>query len=186
MKNFLAFAFAVIMLGMHKPQQQATITKKKHKIPVILFRFRFVIRQSETPKSPDFFAHNRLCEEGTNQLDSPPQTLLDSLVRSVPLALKTRNSWNKESWPLLTWIWLVSQCVLWKGAFGVLPIVVTKSQTLVGRRAISILASSRAKAPEWVTLSSFSLVFSKPPRTFKPQKHQGFSLSLRAHKNPEK
>ena len=35
-----AFAFVTIMLGKHKPQQQATLTKT-NQIPEIFFRFRF-------------------------------------------------------------------------------------------------------------------------------------------------
>ena len=42
------------MLGTHKPQQQATVTKQI-KIPEIFFRFRFRNLTAENPKSWDFF-----------------------------------------------------------------------------------------------------------------------------------
>ena len=44
-----AFAFATIMLGLHKPQQQATCAKI-FKIPQMFIRFAFVIQQRENPK----------------------------------------------------------------------------------------------------------------------------------------
>ena len=46
--NKFAFVSVVIMLGTHKPQQQATLTKSI-KIPEIFFRFRF--RNSTDRKS---------------------------------------------------------------------------------------------------------------------------------------
>ena len=56
--NFLrfsfAFAFVTIMLGKHKPHQQATLTKK-NQIPDIFFRFCFLIQKRENPRSWDFY-----------------------------------------------------------------------------------------------------------------------------------
>ena len=49
-----AFAFVKIMLGKHKPQQQATPTKQ-NQIPEISFAFTFVIQKRENPKSWDSY-----------------------------------------------------------------------------------------------------------------------------------
>ena len=61
------FAFVMIILGMHKPQQQASLTRQM-KIPEIFFCFRFRnFQQRENPKSWDFyffFACNCFCEDG--------------------------------------------------------------------------------------------------------------------------
>ena len=63
------FAFVMVMLGTHKPQQQATHTNI-NKIPEIFFRFRF--RNSTERKSQIlgfiFFACNYFCEDGTRLL----------------------------------------------------------------------------------------------------------------------
>ena len=48
------FAFVMNMLGTHKPQQQATITKKNNSQRVI-FVFVFVIQQTRNLKSRDFY-----------------------------------------------------------------------------------------------------------------------------------
>ena len=47
------FAFAMIMLGTHKSQQQATITKIDQ-IPEVIFRFHFCNQLREKPKSRNF------------------------------------------------------------------------------------------------------------------------------------
>ena len=49
--NFPRFSFAIafvtIMLGKHKPQQQATLTKKRYQIPKISFAFAFGIQREK-------------------------------------------------------------------------------------------------------------------------------------------
>ena len=62
----ICFCNVMVMLGTHKPQQQATLTKR-NKIPEIFFRFRF--RNSTGRKSQILgflfiFACNYFCEDG--------------------------------------------------------------------------------------------------------------------------
>ena len=62
-----AFAFVIVMLGTHKPQQQATLTNK-NKIPEIFSHFCF--RNSTERKSQILgflfiFACNHFCEDGS-------------------------------------------------------------------------------------------------------------------------
>ena len=61
-----AFAFVMIILGMHTPQQQATLRKKKLKSQRFSCAFAFVIQQRGNPKSRIFFfASNCFCEDGS-------------------------------------------------------------------------------------------------------------------------
>ena len=60
----ILFAFVVIMLGTHKPQQQATTAKIK--IPKMIIRFRFCNPTQRKSRIRDFylFAPACFCEDG--------------------------------------------------------------------------------------------------------------------------
>ena len=75
-----AFAFVNLMLGMHKPQQQATLTKLK--IPEIFFRFRFAEIQAS---SLQHFPYP-LLEEGGDRTSLGTNSIL-----GVVLALSLAN-----------------------------------------------------------------------------------------------
>ena len=60
-----AFTFVMVMLGTHKPQQQATLTNK-NKIPEIFFRFRnSTERKSQILRFLFIFACKYFCEDGS-------------------------------------------------------------------------------------------------------------------------